>query len=164
MAKRAKKPRQSAKAFQFTLLDELSADPVRPMAPARLALHLKGVCEALGELEQSGSPSLAAWRTMSDPINVLSSLAELGYVADEGGEIQAAKNAMGAAGARHLETHSLQLTDSEAHTLRTMLADYVEIVSAVSERQLVRAGRHAERRTLAILRGKVAPGDKVMAL
>ena len=161
---RGKKRRTSQLPFQFTVVDELMASPTDPTPARRIDPHLARVRSGLDALMRAEVPSLDAWRDLSDAVNILSAMAELGIVQDESDECTKAKNAMGEAGARHLEMGTLRLSGSGARTLLDLLADYEELVRMMPERDLIRSIRRAERRVREILQGKVAAGDKVFAL
>ena len=148
----------------YTLLHELQASPTQPVAEHLMAAHLAIVNAGLLALQRDAAPSVQDWGCLSDAVNMLSSLHELGYIADEGDEITKAKDAMGEAGERHLAGGTLRLTGPGIATLRALLDDYEPIARALSARQFIRCVRHAERRALEILRGKTKSGDKVVAL
>lgn len=156
--------RKAVEVFHFTAMDELLASATQPVPARRLGDHLTKVNAALRSLMTDAEPAREAWRDLSDAVNILESLRELGYILDTSDEITKAKDAMGQAGARALEGGTLRLTGPGLQTLRTLLLDYEEIVTALSERQFVKACRATERRVRAILRGVVGAGDKVIAL
>lgn len=148
----------------FTAMDELMASPVAPVPESRLATHLLRLHTGLDALIGGEQVDFAAWRDMSDAVNILESLAEMGLVQDPEGQITAAKNAMGEAGARRLDGGPLQLSEEGAQVLRGLLTDYDAVVLALTERQFIQACRRTERRVRAILRGQVSSGDKVVAI
>ena len=156
--------RKSAQLFQFTLLDELQASSTLPVPEHRLNGHLIRVHEGLMSLERDAVPPLDAWRELSDAVNILESLVDMGIVSDDDQQIIDAKNAMGHAGARHQETGVMRLTGEGIQILRGLLEDYGTVVQALTERQFISACRRTERRVRQILRGVVRPGDKVVAL
>lgn len=148
----------------YTLVHEMMASPTEPVAEHLLAAHLGKVRGARLALQTDASPSPTDWGTLSDAVNMLASLQELGYINDDSGEIIKAKDAMGQAGARHLEGGVLRLTGPGITTLHLLLDDYSEVVRALSARQFIKAVRHTEKRVLEIIRGKAHRGDKVVAL
>lgn len=156
--------RKRAECFHFTLIHELQASSTKPVPEARLNGHLMRVHQGLESLERDVEPHVDAWRDMSDAVNILESLVEMGIVSDDGDQITAAKNAMGQAGARHLESGALRLSGEGIQVMRGLLEDYGTVVQALTERQFVSACRRTERRVRQILRGCVRPGDKVVAL
>lgn len=156
--------RKAAEFFHFTLLDELQASATLPVPEHRLNGHLIRVHEGLMSMERDAVPSVDAWRDLSDAVNILESLIEMGIVSDEGGQIIDAKNAMGQAGARHLETGAIRLSGEGMQILRGLLEDYGTVVQALTERQFISACRRTERRVRQILRGVTRPGDVVVAL
>lgn len=156
--------RKPAQFFHFTLLDELQASSVHPVPEHRLNNHLIKVHEGLMSMERDAVPHVDGWRDMSDAVNILESLVEMGIVSDDDGQIVAAKNAMGHAGVRHIETGVMRLTGEGMQILRGLLEDYGTVVQALTERQFIGACRRTERRVREILRGAVRAGDKVVAL
>lgn len=149
---------------QFSLRDIQRASGTKPVPAQKLDGHLERVGQGLLDLQRAASPSLAAWRDLSDAINILESLKEMGLVADDGDEITRAKDAMGEAGARHQETGTLRLSGPGIQTLRALLDDYSEVVRGVTERDFIRACYRTEARIRQILRGNVRAGDRVIAI
>ena len=162
MKKHAK--RRAAHVPQYTLMHELAGSPTSPVAEHLLVGHLGLLRAALLALQTDPAPTTTAWGTLSDAVNMLASLQELGYINDDSEEIVKAKDAMGEAGARHLAGGVLRLSGPGIATLHALLDDYSDVVHALSARQFIKAVRHAERRVLELMRGKSAAGDRVIAL
>lgn len=151
------KKRFSARACQ-------RASGVNPVPAVVLEGHLKRVNAGLQALVTAEGPQLDAWRDLSDAVNILASLGELGFIADATGEIDRAKQVLAEAGIRYGETGVLRLTGEGINTVWLLLTDYAEVVRSLTERQFYVACRNAEKRIREIRRGNVNPGDKVVAL
>jgi hypothetical protein len=115
-------------------------------------------------LQADAEPSLTAWRDMTDVVNFLQSLLELGWVTDEGQHIEGGKGALKQA-ADALEHHGkIRLTGQSIRDLREVLDRFTEILEALDERSYWAAVRHTAVRVLALQRGRKKPGDIVVSL
>ena len=149
---------------QFSSRAIQRASAIKPLPEWQMNFHLTKVNAGLQDLQLADGVQIEGWEAVSDAINILASLGELGLISDASGEIDRAKNAMGEAGERYLANGALRLSGPGVQTVRQLLEDYEEVVRGLTERQFLQACRNAAKRIREIRRGHVSPGDKVVAL
>ena len=149
---------------QFSARAIQRASATKPVPEQLLVQNLQRINEGLHALQHDDGVQLDAWHKLSDAVNILASLGELGFISDPTGEIDRTKNVMGEAGERYLRTGTLRLTGAGIQTVRQLLEDYEDVVRGLSERQFLTACRNAEKRINQIRRGHVCPNDKVVGL
>lgn len=150
---------------QYTLMDELMASPTKPVPPEKTRHQLTRMHSGLESLERGESPNNDDWRVLSDAVNLVETLIEMGEVADAQGLHKDAMAALAMAGKRHLEGKPLRLDGEGIKALRALLTDYAEVLAVLPERTMVRCHRRTEKRIHEILVGKRRPHDvEVMAI
>ena len=150
---------------QYTLMDELMASPAKPMPTEKTRHQLTRMHSGLESLERGEQPNADDWRVLSDAVNLMEMLIEMGEVADEQGLHKDAMAALAFAGKRHLEGKPLRLDGEGIKSLRALLADYAEVLTVLPERTMVRCHRLTEKRLQEIMAGKRRPHDvEVMAI
>ncbi|MBL0918015.1 MAG: hypothetical protein IBJ14_04890 [Hydrogenophaga sp.] len=155
-----RRTRRTAPAQTYRLLDVLMASDSEPM-PAESRRHqLTRMWEGLAALERDPQPSLDDWRVCSDAVNLMETLVcTMQLAEDPQGLLQDAVTALAAAGRRHLGGMALRLDAPGIRAVRAVLADYAEVLDAISHRQALQAHALTERRIRDILAGKGRPHD-----
>ena len=149
---------------QFSARAIQRASGCKPLPEHQMRFHLGAVNAGLDALQHADGVQIHAWEAISDAINSLAALGEIGLITDASGEIDRAKNAMGDAGERYHKTGALRLNGAGLQTVRQLLEDYEEVVRGLTERQFLQACRHATKRINEIRRGHVGAGDRVVSL
>lgn len=129
-----------------------------------MRFHLGAVNAGLDAMQHADGVQIDGWGAVSEAINILAAMGELGMITDATGEIDRAKNAMGEAGERYHKTGALRLSGAGLQTVRQLLEDYEDVVRGLTERQFLQACRHATKRIGEIRRGHVGAGDRVVSL
>lgn len=157
---RKKRRPAAAPATTYTIWHELQASPTAPMPDAKRVHQLSRMWQGLRVLEQGAAPTPDDWRVVSDAVNLLETLVDMGEVQDASGLLHDAVGELAVAGARHLQYgRPIRLSGAGINTVRAVLEDYAEALAVLPERTMVRAHRLTERRIAAILSGKRRPHD-----
>lgn len=160
MVKRSRKPRHRT---HYSHMDVLLASPTQPM-PAASRLHaMTRFYQALDAMQTAPNPTPEDWRALSDAVNLVETMLSTGLATDEGGTKAACIEAMGQAGQRYLAGKAMRLSGPGIQAMRALLADLDELMQLMPHRDMVRVHIATEKRVAEILRGKVRPGDVVVA-
>lgn len=139
---------------QYTLLQEIAADPVNPMPEEWRRHQLLLMYEGLRALETAAEPTLSDWHVVTDAVNLLETLVAQGLVRDDAQLLPQAVQALAAAGQRHLKHgQPIRLDGPGMHAVRSVLENYAEVLPELTQRELIRCVRRTEQRVQAILRG-----------
>lgn len=153
------KRRRPSHPRTYTLIDELSASPTAPL-PAAIRTHqLTRMWQGLAAIEQAPQPTTDDWRSVSDAVNLMETLVELGVLEDGQGLLQDAVAGMAMAGKRALQGGAIRLDGQGIRAVRAILEDYAEATAVLPARVMVRAHRKTEARILDILTGRRRPHD-----
>jgi len=143
----------------YSVLTELFASPTAPM-PAASRLHqLTRMWQGLVAMETATKPTTDDWRVVSDAVNLMETLAELGYVRDTDGLLLDAIAAMAMAGKRHTAGQNLRLDGQGIQAIRGVLEDYAQALEQLSHRTMVQCHRLTEKRIREILNGRKRAHD-----
>jgi len=149
----------------YSLMDEMTASPSKPMPQAMRNAQLTQMLTGLNGLETSLEPTHRDWQVVSDAINLMETLVKMKVCEDESGLLTDAITAMAKAGQRHLAGKNLRLDALGIQAVRAVIEDYASMLNTVSHRDMVRCHRQTEKRILEILKGKCLPHDvKVIAI
>lgn len=144
----------------YTLIDEISASPTQPLAHNKRDYQLTRMWQGLHAMERLTNPTQDDWRVVSNAVNMMETLIEMGELADGDCLLHDAVTAMAEAGTRHATKGApIRLSGPGMMAIRGLLEDYEEAMKALPARTMIRAHRKTERRVQEILRGKTLPGD-----
>lgn len=150
---------------QYTLVHELMASPTAPMPEAKTRHQLLRMHSGLESIERGEHPSADDWRVLSDAVNLMETLIEMGEVQDPERLHYDAMAALAHAGKRATNGNALRLDAAGMQSVRALLENYAECLKALPERTMVRCHRLTEKRVKEILGGKRLPHDvEVMAI
>lgn len=143
----------------------LTASKTEALAKPRRDQMLHRLEVALAHMRDEANPTKWAWRDLTDMVNFLQSLTELGWATDEGGHIDAAKLVLFNAG-RSLEGQGCARTDDAGDaSLREVLQQFGELLAQLSAHSYWHAVRHTKNRIQALLVGGAKrQGDTVVAI
>jgi hypothetical protein len=146
----------------YTIMDELMASPSEPLAIHKRMYQLELMWKSLENIEKGENPTRLDWQMVSDAVNMVEALRDLGVVQDPEGAIDDAVKALGKAGMRSLDGHHIRLDGRDIILMRGLLEDYCEAINELPARTMIRAHRYAEERIQGILRGKKRSNDVVI--
>jgi hypothetical protein len=142
------------KKRQYTMMDVLLASPTNQMPVAKQIYQLDLMRKGLNALEKSDSPTAEHWRCVSDAINLLETMLEMGLIEDTEGLLKDAVFAMGEAGARAMKGKAIRLSGKGIQACRAVLDDYAAVMKALPERTMIKAYMKTEKRISDIVAGR----------
>jgi len=138
--------------FSYSHWDVLLASPTEPLPKQKRDRQLAIMKAGLANIERAPEVTLRDWEVVSDAVNMMQTLLEMGVVADEQDAIGDAITALANAGMRHLQKGmSLRLNGPDIVTLRGVLEDYEMVLENLPARTMIAAHRATEKRTQEIL-------------
>ena len=161
MSRKQSKRRQVLRPKTYTVFDELLASPTEPMPVEYRTHQLTRMYEGLHSLEKADEPSTEDWRVVSDAVNMLETLVvEMKVCEDDSGLLMDAVRALAVAGQRHKrEGKPIRLDGPGIQAVRSILANYAELLEVLPARTMYRCHRLTEKRIHAILDGQRQPHD-----
>jgi len=143
----------------YTVMDAMLASPERPMKEERRQYQLMVIRTALYSIERAENPSVEDWKIISQAINMMEMLVEMGFAKDEDGLIQDAIDSMAKAAQRYKDKNVMRFTGSEMNVIRGIVDDYQTMIENLDERTMIYCHRNTEMRLQNILKGKARPTD-----
>jgi hypothetical protein len=143
----------------YTVMDAMLASPERPMKEERRQYQLMVIRTALYSIERAENPSVEDWKIISQAINMMEMLVEMGFAKDEDGLIQDAIDSMAKAAQRYKDKNVMRFTGSEMNVIRGIVDDYQTMIENLDERTMIHCHRKTEMRLQDILKGKARPTD-----
>lgn len=160
-------------ATHYTHWDELMADPVNAMPPAKITKHLTVLWEALASIERSQEPTIEDWRLIADVTNLTETLithktwpAVGGGVVEiaDNGLMDAAQTALAAVINRVDKGLPMRLDAQGITAIRSVLEDYAQCIENITHRGMVRCHRMTEKKIKELLASPQKGGGKVYVL
>jgi uncharacterized protein YyaL (SSP411 family) len=143
----------------YSMLDVMMASSERPMKDSSRIHQLTRMWGGLAALEQDPEPTQADWIAVSDAVNMMETLVEMGFADDQDNVIEEAVLILKATAERYKGTKQLRLTGAGIQVLRGVLEDYAYLAEHLDERTMVHAHRKTEMRIQDILHGRGKPND-----
>lgn len=143
----------------YSMLNVMMADPDRPMKDSARDHQLTRMWSGLAALETAVTPTQQDWIAVSDAVNMMESLVEMGFAKDEDNLIEEAVFILKATAERYKNGQQLRLTGAGIQLIRGILEDYTELTKQIDERTMVQAHRRTEMRIQDILFGRAKPKD-----
>lgn len=143
----------------YSMLDVMMANPDRPMKDSAREHQLTRMWSGLAALETAATPTQQDWIAVSDAVNMMETLVEMGFAKDEDNMIEEAVATLKATAERYKNGNQLRLTGAGIQLLRGILEDYAYLTENVDERTMVHAHRKTEMRIQDILFGRAKPND-----
>lgn len=151
--------------YHYSHIDLLMADPVKPIDENKRKAQLELIHACLRSIEQNPEPTLQQWEIISDVVNMMETLLEMGEIQDADDLIGDAVAALAKAGSRHLEKNvPIRFDGKDLVTIRGVIEDYAMVGEHLSARTMIRAHRLTEKRVNDILSGKCKPENIVLAV
>ena len=149
----------------YTVMDMLMASPYEPMPEAKRLQQLTRMWGGLAALEKDANPTHDDWAVVSDALNMMETLVEMGWAADPDGLVEEAVQALAVAGQRHLDRGvPIRLDGAGIQAIRGLLEDYSQAVAELPARTMISCHRKTEKRVQDILNGRCETHDvKVQA-
>jgi hypothetical protein len=161
MKKSSKRKPAARRLVTYTHWDELMASASDPLPQDHRTYQLTRMYQGLHALETADSPDTEDWRVVSDAVNMLETLVlDMQVCEDASGLLQDAIRGLALAGQRHKrEGKPIRLDGPGIQAVRTVLANYAELLDVLPARTMIRCHRLTEKRIHAILDGRKQPHD-----
>ena len=146
--------------YSYTVMDMLLASTTEPMPEKNRIHQLSRMYEGLQALEQDANPSYDDWTVVSDALNLMETLIEMGWATDPDGLIEESVQALAIAGQRHVDKGvPIRLNGEGIQVIRGLLEDYSTALTELSHRTMLSCHRKTEKRVQDILAGRVETHD-----
>lgn len=152
------------KIGHYSLWDELMADPVKPLAVKDRLYTVGGMQQALEKLKSDPHPTVADWRLLSDMVNLMHTLVDMGELFDSQELLRDVMEAMVDVSNRHKAGQALRFDGPGLRAMHSLFEDFAQVLDVLPARTMVRCHRLTEKRMRAILNGQVRPSDVVVQL
>ena len=143
----------------YSVMDAMMASPDRPMKEERRQYQLMNINTALYSIERAENPTTEDWKIISQAINMMEMLVEMGFAKDEDGLIQDAINSMATMAQRYKDKNAMRFSGNEMKAIRGIVEDYQTMIENLDERTMIYCHRKTEMRLQDILNGKKRPTD-----
>lgn len=143
----------------YSMLDVMMSSPDRPMKESSRTHQLTRMWSGLAALETAENPTQQDWIAVTDAVNMMETLVEMGFAKDEDNIIQECVLILKASAERYKGGTQLRLTGAGIQLIRGLLEDYASIIEQLDERTMVHAHRKTEMRIQDILFGRAKPED-----
>lgn len=143
----------------YSMLDVMMSSPDRPMKESARTHQLTRMWSGLAALETAENPTQQDWIAVSDAVNMMETLVEMGFAKDEDNLIAEAVLILKATAERYKHGHQLRLTGAGIQLLRGILEDYSSLAEQIDERTMVHCHRKTEMRIQDIILGRAKPND-----
>ena len=159
--RKSSKRKPAGRPKTYNVFNELLASPTEPLPQAYRTHHLTRMYEGLHALETADNPSTEDWRVVSDAVNMLETLVvEMQVCEDASGLLQDAIRGLAVAGQRNKrEGKPIRLDGPGIQAVRSILANYAELLEVLPARTMYRCHRLTEQRIHDILAGRKRPHD-----
>ena len=146
--------------YSYSHMDLLLADPVKPIDEHKRKAQLELINACLRSIEQNPNPTLEQWEIISDVVNFMETLREMGEIEDPDDLIGDAVAALAKAGNRHITQNvPIRFDGKDFTTIRGVIEDYEMVGDHLSARIMIKAHRLTEKRVNDILSGKTKLED-----
>lgn len=144
-------------------MDVLLASPIDPMPETHRRHQLTRMWNGLRSMELDENPSYDDWEVVSNALNMMETLVEMGWAKDEGGLIEDAVYELAVSGQRHVDTGApIRLSGKGIQTIRALLEDYASALEELPHRTMMSCHRLTEKRVQDILAKRVQTHDVVI--
>jgi len=143
----------------YSMLDVMMSSPDRPMKDSSRVHQLTRMWGGLAAMETAENPTQADWIAVSDAVNMMETLVEMGFAKDEDNLIAEAVLVLKATAEKYKNGTQLRLTGAGIQLLRGILEDYAYLAENLDERTMVHAHRKTEMRIQDIILGRAKPND-----
>ena len=143
----------------YSMLDVMMSSPDRPMKDSSRVHQLTRMWGGLAALETAEQPTQADWIAVSDAVNMMETLVEMGFANDPDNLVEEAVLILKATAQRYKNGTQLRLTGAGIQLIRGLLEDYASLIEQLDERTMIHAHRKTEMRIQDILHGRGKPND-----
>ena len=143
----------------YSVMDAMMASPDHPMKAQRRDYQMMIIRTSLASIERAKNPTTDDWKIISQAINMMEMLVEMGFAKDEDGLIKDAIDAMASSAQRYKDKKVMRFSGNEMKVIRGIIDDYQTMIENLDERTMIHCHRKTEMRLQEILSGKKRPTD-----
>jgi len=143
----------------YSVMDAMMASPDHPMKAQRRDYQMMIIRTSLASIERAENPTTDDWKIISQAINMMQMLVEMGFAKDEDGLIKDAIDAMASSAQRYKDKKVMRFSGNEMKVIRGIIDDYQTMIENLDERTMIHCHRKTEMRLQEILSGKKRPTD-----
>jgi len=143
----------------YSVMDAMMASPDHPMKAQRRDYQMMIIKTSLASIERAENPTTDDWKIISQAINMMEMLVEMGFAKDEDGLIKDAIDAMASSAQRYKDKKVMRFSGNEMKVIRGIIDDYQTMIENLDERTMIHCHRKTEMRLQEILSGKKRPTD-----
>lgn len=148
----------------YTLWDELRADPVQPLSIKDRINTVGKMADSMDALKLEPCPPVEDWRRLSDMVNMVTTLVDMGEMLDSHALLADACEAMVKASDRYKAGQALRFDGPGVQAMDSLFQDYTMAVSVLPARIMIRCHRLTVKRLQAIRKGQQRVSGRVVAL
>ena len=143
----------------YSVMDAMMASPDHPMKAQRRDYQMMIIRTSLASIERAENPTTDDWKIISQAINMMEMLVEMGFAKDEDGLIKDAIDAMASSAQRYKDKKVMRFSGNEMKVIRGIIDDYQTMIENLDERTMIHCHRKTEMRLQEILSGKKRSTD-----
>lgn len=136
----------------YSVMDALLASPETPLPEHKRERQLVLMYEALNNLETAPEPTRQDWERVNDVVLLMDTLLGMNFIQDPDGLIEDAADALGKASDRAVNGKPIRLDGPGLQSVRNILTDYAEVLSALPARTMIQAHRKAEQAAMKLIK------------
>ena len=148
----------------YTLWDELRADPVQPLSIKDRINTVGKMADSMDALKLEPCPPVEDWRRLSDMVNMVTTLVDMGEMLDSHALLADACEAMVKASDRYKAGQPLRFDGPGVQAMDSLFQDYSMAVSVLPARTMIRCHRLTVKRLQSIRKGQQRVSGRVVAL
>lgn len=139
----------------YSHYDELFADPINPLSRNKLTLYSTIIYESVDAIESCMATD-SHWQILSDVINMLTTFKDEGLIEDNG-VIENTKMLI-----YNTYKDSKLFSQDDMKNINSIVNNYINLISDMPERNMVKCHRITEKRIHSILNGKKTANDLII--
>lgn len=152
------------KMGHYTLWDELRADPVQPLSIKDRLNTVGKMSDSMAALKLDPCPPVEDWRRLSDMVNMVHTLVDMGEMVDSQALLADVFEAMVKASDRYKADQPLRFDGPGVQAMDALFQDFSTAVSVLPARTMIRCHRLTVKRLQAVRKGQQKVSGRVVAI
>lgn len=152
------------KMGHYSLWDELRADPVQPLAIQDRINTVGKMADSMAALKLDPCPPVEDWRRLSDMVNMVHTLVDMGEMVDSQALLADVFEAMVKASDRYKADQPLRFDGPGVQAMDALFQDFSTAVSVLPARTMIRCHRLTVKRLQAVRKGQQKVSGRVVAI
>lgn len=152
------------KMGHYSLWDELRADPVQPLAIQDRINTVGKMADSMAALKLDPCPPVEDWRRLSDMVNMVHTLVDMGEMVDSQALLADVFEAIVKASDRYKADQPLRFDGPGVQAMDALFQDFSTAVSVLPARTMIRCHRLTVKRLQAVRKGQQKVSGRVVAI